>query len=85
MTVPGRSSARARVTMIRLRALWAFFEWDRSDLIRAALIGAVVFAAAATTGASALERTTASPEVRATRTLDQHTGHHESPRPKAPR
>ena len=73
------------MTLERLRALWSFFEWDRTDLVRAALIGAAVFAVAATAGASALERTTAAPEVRATRTLDQHTGHEGRSRPKAPR
>lgn len=40
----------------RVRALLAFFEWDRADLMRAAWIGVAVFVIVATVGAFALQR-----------------------------
>jgi hypothetical protein len=62
--------------MERARMLWSFWEWERTDLVRAGLIGAAVFLVVATAGASVVATRTAgaSAEVRAPRTLDQHTG-----------
>lgn len=63
--------------LTRARVLWSFWEWDRVDLVRAALIGAAVFVVVATAGASVVVTRSASAasgeEVRTPRTLDQHT------------
>jgi hypothetical protein len=63
----------------RILALWSFFHWSRVDITRAGMIGLGVFLAAAAIGATTLDRgdTTSagsSSDVRAHRTLDQHTG-----------
>jgi hypothetical protein len=63
----------------RVLALWSFFHWNRTDLTRAAIIGLAVFITAATLGATTMDigassSATSSSEVRARRTLDQHTG-----------
>lgn len=62
----------------RVLAMWSFFHWSRTDVTRAALIGLAVFIAAAAIGATTLDlggtSAAASDEVRARRTLDQHTG-----------
>jgi hypothetical protein len=47
---------RVLVVARRVRALWAFWQWDRTDLLRAAMIGIAVFLAAATVGASTFGR-----------------------------
>jgi hypothetical protein len=59
----------------RLRALCAFWDWQRDDLLRGAFIGGFVLVIVLGI-ASAQEPTNASgaDEVRAPRTLDQHTG-----------
>ena len=36
----------------RLRTVWSFWEWDRTDMVRAAIIGIAVFLAVATIGVS---------------------------------
>ncbi len=36
----------------RLRTVWSFWEWDRTDMLRAAIIGIAVFLAVATIGVS---------------------------------
>jgi len=73
----------------RVKALWSLWQWESGDLVRAAVIGGAVFLVVATIGALALgasddgDRTAsgsgitavdASGEVRAPRTVDQHTG-----------
>lgn len=60
----------------RVVALWTSWQWDRADVVRAAIIGTAVFAIAAALGASAVAGDPASgaSEVREGRTLDQHTG-----------
>lgn len=65
----------------RVKALVSFWQWERTDLVRAAIIGGAVFVVVATAGALALEAGEnrpgagiASGEVRAPRTVDQHTG-----------
>jgi hypothetical protein len=63
----------------RVLALWSFFQWSRADLTRAAMIGVAVFIVAAAIGASTMDfggdnSAASSAEVRAGRTLDQHTG-----------
>ncbi|MBS2018287.1 MAG: hypothetical protein JST00_35790 [Deltaproteobacteria bacterium] len=45
---------RAATVGRRVRTLWSFFEWDRTDLVRAAWIGLLVFVLAATVGAFVL-------------------------------
>ncbi len=63
----------------RALALWSCFQWSRADLTRAAMIGGAVFLIAATIGAVSIDMGDAAgaagSEVRAGRTLDQHTGH----------
>lgn len=61
----------------RIAALWSCFQWSRADLTRAAVIGLAVFVAAAALGAATMDlggRSAAGSEVRAGRTLEQHTG-----------
>jgi hypothetical protein len=71
----------------RVLALWSCFQWSRTDLTRAAMIGFAVFITAGAIGATSLDldfdgdaaasttRSAASgTEVRPGRTLDQHTG-----------
>jgi hypothetical protein len=60
----------------RARVLWSFWEWDRTDLVRAAVIGTAVFVAVATAGGISViaSRSVGTGEVRDARTLDQHTG-----------
>jgi hypothetical protein len=60
----------------RVGALWSCFQWSRTDLTRAAMIGLAVFITAAAVGTSTVEPGSTSArgdEVRARRTLDQHT------------
>jgi hypothetical protein len=61
----------------RFGALWSCFQWSRVDLVRAALIGLAVFITTAALGTSAVDPGSTAArgdEVRARRTLDQHTG-----------
>lgn len=66
----------------RVKALWSLWQWERTDLVRAAIMGGAVFCVAATIGGVAIASgdedpafgVTASNEVRAPRTVDQHTG-----------
>lgn len=68
----------------RVKALWSLWQWERTDLVRAAIIGGAVFFVAATIGGFAIAGSdeaaprpfgvSASNEVRAPRTVDQHTG-----------
>ena len=62
----------------RVLAMWSFFHWSRTDFTRAGLIGLAVFIIAAAIGASTLDlggtSAAASDQVRAQRTLEQHTG-----------
>jgi hypothetical protein len=68
----------------RVKALWSLWQWERTDLVRAAIIGGAVFLVVATAGAFTMagdERTAQafgvsapSVEVRTPRTVDQHTG-----------
>jgi hypothetical protein len=68
----------------RVKALWSLWQWERGDLVRAAIIGGAVFSVVATIGGFALADSdsegtqafgvSASNEVRAPRTVDQHTG-----------
>jgi hypothetical protein len=92
--LPGeRPRIRAVTLMRRARALWSFWEWDSTDVLRAAMIGIAVFLAAACIGASTFATSTASmtddarsaAEVRGPRTLDQHTAKRVVVRVKAPR
>jgi hypothetical protein len=46
---------RAATVGRRVRTLFSFFEWDRSDLLRATWIGLAVFVLVATVGAIVLE------------------------------
>lgn len=60
----------------RARAMWSFWEWGHTDILRAAMIGVAVFLAAACVGASVFGAGTAqasSREARAARTADDHT------------
>jgi hypothetical protein len=62
----------------RVFALWSFFQWSGADVLRAAMIGGAVFVVAGTLGAVTLrpfehDGEAAGSEVRAPRTLDQHT------------
>jgi hypothetical protein len=75
----------------RVKALWSLWQWERGDLVRAALMGSAVFFVVATLGAIAMASgdepaaqafgVLPSNEVRAPRTVDQHTGRafHASP------
>lgn len=69
----------------RVLALWSCFQWSRADLTRAAMIGLAVFITAGAIGATTLDfdgastasatgNAASSTEVRAGRTLYQHTG-----------
>lgn len=61
----------------RVLALWSCFQWSRADVLRAAMIGIAVFVVAGTIGAATIDfgdAAAASSEVRAGRTLVQHTG-----------
>jgi hypothetical protein len=67
----------------RVQALFSLWQWERGDLVRAALMGGAVFLVVATIGAVAIAGNddtaqavgiSASNEVRAPRTVDQHTG-----------
>lgn len=71
----------------RLLALWSLFHWSRADFTRAAMIGLAVFVTAAAIGAATMDlgdgtAAASSDEVRAQRTLDQHTGKNFVPRSK---
>ena len=64
---------------LRVLALWQCFQWSRADVLRAALIGVAVFvvagaAFASTVGGAEATGSAGGDEVRAPRTLDQHTG-----------
>ncbi|MDB4947233.1 MAG: hypothetical protein JWP97_6767 [Labilithrix sp.] len=69
--------------MSRLLALWSCFQWSRGDLTRAAAITAFVLVAAGVTFATTAHASDAADvasageaaQVRAARTLEQHTGH----------
>ncbi|MBX3189031.1 MAG: hypothetical protein KF819_18565 [Labilithrix sp.] len=75
----------------RVLALWSCWQWDRTDLTRAAMIGLGVFVVAAVVGATTMsagdaadaDAASGASEVRATRTLDQHTGRNPVVRAKA--
>ena len=69
------NDAGATQIVRRVFALWSCFQWSRADLTRAALIGVLVFGAAAALGATTMDLGDASSSsgVRAPRTLDQHT------------
>jgi hypothetical protein len=79
-------TAGTRRHLRRVVAMWSFFHWSRTDLTRAALIGLAVFITAAAIGATTLDlggtSAAASDQVRAQRTLDQHTGKNFVPRSK---
>lgn len=47
-------ASEARTPVDRIRALWSFWEWERSDLVRAAIMGGAVFLVVATLGAFAI-------------------------------
>lgn len=69
--------ARPPSFLRRALALWSCFQWSSADLTRAALIGLAVLVTAAAIGAATMDLggvAAAGPEVRAARTLDQHTG-----------
>ena len=60
----------------RTLTLWSCFQWSRADLARAAMIGIGVFIVAGTIGATTMDLggpAAAGSEVRAGRTLEQHT------------
>ncbi|HSO37448.1 MAG TPA: hypothetical protein VLT33_33210 [Labilithrix sp.] len=62
----------------RVLALWQCFQWSRADLVRAAMIGLAVFVVAGAAFASTMDlggatSSAGGSEVRAARTLDQHT------------
>lgn len=79
----------------RVKALFSLWQWERGDLVRAAVMGAAVFAVVATIGGFAIAggddpETVAVGEgvhdaravgVRVPRTVDQHTGRAHSPSP----
>ena len=77
-------TSEAPTAIERLKALWSLWQWERGDLVRAAIIGGAVFAVVATIGGVAIAGSdsdssqafgiSASNEVRAPRTVDQHTG-----------
>lgn len=66
----------------RVKALWSLWQWERTDLVRAAVMGGAVFCVVATIGGVTIASgddgpalgVSASNEVRAPRTVDQHTG-----------
>jgi hypothetical protein len=76
----------------RLKALWSLWHWERSDLLRAAIMGAAVFLVVATAGAFTIAGdegaavafgvSASSVEVRTPRTVEQHTGRAFSASPK---
>jgi hypothetical protein len=89
-TRPEGAVEAAGLWLRRVAALWAYWHWNRTDVVRAAMIGIAVFLAAATFGASTFAddaRATASStsdDVRPPRTLDQqHTGYVDATRLKA--
>jgi hypothetical protein len=65
------------IFMRRILALWSCFQWSRTDLTRAAMIGLAVFVVAGVVGATTMDFSASDggggTEVRAGRTLDQHT------------
>jgi hypothetical protein len=76
--------SRLVLSVQRLRVLWSFWHWEKSDVLRASMIGMAVFAAVAAVGAVAVvpqsppstSASSAGPaaEVRVARTVvDQHT------------
>jgi hypothetical protein len=77
-------TSQAPTFLERVKALWSLWQWERADLVRAAIIGAAVFFVVATIGGLAIAGSdsagtqafgvSASNEVRAPRTVDQHTG-----------
>jgi hypothetical protein len=79
-----RQTSEAPTFAERMKALWSLWQWERSDLVRAAVMGGAVFFVVATLGALAIASgdddapqafgVSASNEVRAPRTVDQHTG-----------
>jgi hypothetical protein len=89
---PARSAARF---FRRVVALWSCWQWERTDVTRAALIGLGVFAVTAAIGATTARphdrrsadgdssSASSATEVRATHTLDQHTGRNAAVRTKA--
>ena len=66
----------------RVKALWSLWQWERTDLVRAGIMGGAVFCVVATIGAVSIASgedtpalgVSASNEVRTPRTVDQHTG-----------
>jgi hypothetical protein len=67
----------------RMKALWSLWQWERTDLVRAAIMGGAVFVVVATLGALVIASGDDAPQafgvsasngVRAPRTVDQHTG-----------
>ncbi len=64
--------ARTAFTLARCRALMSAWDWSAGDLLRAAVIGAVVFALTAFAGVTALSRASAagSPEIREPHALE---------------
>lgn len=62
----------------RVVAMCSSWQWDRADVVRAAVIGTAVFVVAAAIGAVAVQSSpsaaSADAEVRARHTLEQHTG-----------
>ncbi len=47
---------RTIIVLRRMRALWQFWQWERTDVLRGAMIGIAVFLAAATVLASTFLR-----------------------------
>jgi hypothetical protein len=71
----GASSSSFPLVFRRALALWSCFQWSRADLTRATTIGLAVFVAAAALGALAIGfGGSETSEVRAPRTVEQHTG-----------
>lgn len=53
---PRATTSSVRALGRRVRTLWSFFEWERSDLLRAAIIGVVAFAGFASAALLLLRR-----------------------------
>lgn len=85
-------TSEARTFVERIKALLSLWQWERGDLVRAAVMGGAVFAVVATIGAFAIasDDSESTPAfgisasydgVRVPRTADQHTGRVFSPSP----
>lgn len=75
----GKPPSPASIFLKRLVAVFSSWEWDTADWTRAVIIGSAVFLVAGTIGVSAMDfgpsaGASSSAEVRAPRTLEQHTG-----------